>query len=126
MIAAGIDAGGTKIEMHLFDADWQIVDFNRMPTPTDYKKLVAAVVEQVYWVERKVGRAIPVGLAFPGLIDRKTGLALTANLSATGQPLQRDINKVPGRIITFVYDCRALVLSEAVFGSERPTERFSY
>jgi len=73
-----------------------------------------------------VGRAIPVGLAFPGLIDRKTGLALTANLSATGQPLQRDINKVRGRIITFVYDCRALVLSEAVFGSERPTERFSY
>ena len=73
-----------------------------------------------------MGRAIPVGLAFPGLIDRKTGLALTANLSASGQPLQRDINKVSGRTLTFVYDCRALVLSEAVFGSERPTERFSY
>ena len=45
MIAAGIDAGGTKIEVQLFDDDWQVVGSNRVATPKDYNQLVAAVVE---------------------------------------------------------------------------------
>jgi predicted NBD/HSP70 family sugar kinase len=116
MIAAGIDAGGTKIEVQLFDDDWQVIGSNRIPTPKDYNQLVVAVVEQVYWADRQAGKAIPVGLGFPGLIDRNTGLALTANLPATGKLLPRDINKICGRDITFLNDCRALALSKAVFG----------
>ena len=116
MIAAGIDAGGTKIEVQLFDDDWQVVGSNRVATPKDYNQLVVAVVEQVYWADLQAGKAIPVGLGFPGLIDRNTGLALTANLPATGKPLPRNINKICGRDITFLNDCRALDLSEAVFG----------
>ena len=30
MIAAGIDLGGTKIEVQLFDADWQVVGSKRV------------------------------------------------------------------------------------------------
>ena len=41
---------------------------------------------------------------------------MTANLPATGKPLPRNINKICGRDITFLNDCRALDLSEAVFG----------
>ena len=45
MIAAGIDSGSTKIEVHLFDDDWQVVGSNRVATPKDYNQLVVAVVE---------------------------------------------------------------------------------
>jgi predicted NBD/HSP70 family sugar kinase len=45
-----------------------------------------------------------------------TGLALTANLVATGRPFPADIAHAVGRPITYVNDCRALALSEAVFG----------
>jgi N-acetylglucosamine kinase len=33
MITGGIDLGGTKIEARLFDADWQVVQSKRVPTP---------------------------------------------------------------------------------------------
>jgi predicted NBD/HSP70 family sugar kinase len=116
MIAAGIDLGGTKIEVQLFDADWQVVDCKRIPTPQDYAALVAAVAEQIAWADARAGGAIPIGLGFPGLTDRNTGLALTANLPTTGKPFLTDINAACGRVITCVNDCRALALSEAVFG----------
>ena len=45
MIAAGIDSGGTKIEVQLFDDDLQVVGSNRIATPKDYNQLVVAVVE---------------------------------------------------------------------------------
>lgn len=116
MIAAGIDAGGTKIEVQLFNADWLVVESKRIASPTDYDQLVAAIADQISWVDAQVGKIIPVGLGFPGLIDRNTGFALTANLPTTGRPLPRDINVACGRNITFLNDCRALALSEAVFG----------
>ncbi len=116
MIAAGIDAGGTKFETQLFNEDWQVVDSKRISTPTDYNELVATIAEQISWIDSLVGKTIPVGIGFPGLIDRNTGLAMSSNLPATGQPLPKDINAAAGRKITFVNDCRALALSEAVFG----------
>ena len=45
MIAAGIDSGSTKIEVQLFDDDWQVVGSNRIATPKDYNQLLVAVVE---------------------------------------------------------------------------------
>lgn len=116
MIAAGIDAGGTKIEVQLFNTDWQVVKRKRIASPTDYDQLVAEIADQISWVDAQVGKIIPVGLGFPGLIDQNTGFALTANLPTTGRPLPSDINAACGRKITFVNDCRALALSEAVFG----------
>lgn len=116
MIAAGIDLGGTKIEVQVFDADWQIAHSKRVATPSDYGALVAAVADLVAWVDAQVGRTVPVGLGFPGLIDRKTGLAITANLSTAGQPFPQDVVTACKRQITCVNDCRALALSEAVFG----------
>lgn len=116
MIAAGIDLGGTKIEVQLFDADWQVVDSKRIATPSDYDQLVAAVADQVAWVDAQSDQIIPVGLGLPGLTNRNTGFALMANLPANGEPFSQDINRACDRNITCLNDCRALALSEAVFG----------
>lgn len=117
MIAAGIDLGGTKIEVQIFDTDWQVVAKNRVDTPLDYDDLVSAMAEQINWIERNGGGNVPVGVSAAGLINPVTGLALTANLPATGKPFPSDIEARSGRKITYVNDCRALTLSEARFGA---------
>ncbi|MBC7739717.1 MAG: ROK family protein [Candidatus Saccharibacteria bacterium] len=117
MIAAGIDLGGTKIEAQVFDSGWNRVDSHRIPTPTTYPALVQAMAAQIRWAEDRGGPGIPLGIAAAGLINPRTGLALTSNLSATGRPFPTDIAAAAGRAITYVNDCRAQALSEATFGA---------
>ena len=118
IIAAGIDLGGTKIEAQVFDAAWQRVENLRQPTPRDYGDLVAAMAQMVAWAEG-FGQGLPVGIAAAGLIHPVTGIALTANLAATGHPFPTEIAKAAGRPVTYVNDCRAQALSEAQFGAAR-------
>lgn len=117
MTVAGIDLGGTKCEVRLFDEEWNEVARHREPTPKTYEGLVQTVANQVAWAEAESGEKLPVGIGAAGLINPQTGLALTANLPATDKPLPADINAAAGRHITYVNDCRALALSEAVFGA---------
>lgn len=117
MIAAGIDLGGTKMEAQLFASDWSLVDKRRVPTPKTYDDLVGALAELIGWTTSVSGREIPVGIGAAGLINPATGLALTANLCASNQPFPADIARAAGRPVTYINDCRALALSEAVFGA---------
>ena len=119
MIAAGIDLGGTKIEAQIFDADWRLTDRRRIETPQDYNRLVRAMADQIAWIDATTGTTPPVGVAAAGLVNPATGLAYTANLPATGHPFPADISRAAGRHITYVNDCRALTLSEAIFGVAR-------
>ena len=119
MIATGIDLGGTKIEVQLFDADWRVVARDRRPTPTDYDALVQAVADAAHWADDQAGQALPVGVGAPGLLNPATGLVLTANLPATGRPLPADVSAALSRPVTYINDCRAMALSEAVFGLGR-------
>ncbi|UWQ13203.1 ROK family protein [Aliiroseovarius sp. M344] len=116
MIATGIDLGGTKIEVQLFGDDWSVAHRHRVSTPTEYEPLVRAIADQIRWADDLAGGAVPVGVGAAGLLNPATGLALTANLPASGKPFQRDIEAAIGRPITYVNDCRAMALSEAIFG----------
>jgi N-acetylglucosamine kinase len=119
MIAAGIDLGGTKIEAQIFAPDWTCADRRRIDTPRDYPALVAAMADQIGWITARAGREIPVGISAAGLVNPRTGHAFTANLPATGHPFPADIATAAGRAVTYVNDCRALTLSEAIFGAAR-------
>ena len=119
MIAAGIDLGGTKIETQIFDASWTCIDRRRIDTPTQYKPLVLALADQIAWADQQAGKPLPLGIGAAGLLNPVTGHAYTANLPAMGRPLRRDVEAAVGRKITYMNDCRALVLSEAVFGAGR-------
>jgi N-acetylglucosamine kinase len=118
MIAAGIDLGGTKIEAQIFDSGWNRVDSRRISTPPTYEALVASLADLIGWIEGLAPR-LPIGIAAAGLINPATGLALTANLPATGHPFPADIAAAAGRPVVYVNDCRAQALSEAIFGAAR-------
>ena len=117
MTVAGLDIGGTKIEVQVFDDNWREIARNRCNTPTDYRELVAAVAQQIAWAQDQGGTLSHVGVGAAGLVHPKTGRAYTANLAATDHPFPADIAKAADRQITYVNDCRALALSEAVFGA---------
>jgi N-acetylglucosamine kinase len=121
MIAAGIDLGGTKIEAQVFDAAWGLSARKRLATPQTYKDLVQAMAAAIAWCEGQTSHALPVGVSAAGLINPATGLALTANLAASGHPFPADIAAAAGRVLgrdmVWVNDCRALALSESRFGA---------
>ncbi len=117
MKAIGIDLGGTKIEVQTFDQDWQVVDRHRVATPEDYPELVLALASLIDRADKKAQQVLPVGIGAPGLINPATGLALMANVCAMGKPLPRDIQTAIKRPVTYMNDCRALALSEVVFGA---------
>ena len=119
MIAAGIDLGGTKIEAQLFDAAWQQMDRRRIDTPKNYPGLVAAMADQIAWIEAHSDRTVPIGISAAGLINPQSGLALTANLPASGHPFPADIQAASGHLVTYINDCRAFILSEATFGAAK-------
>ena len=117
MIATGIDLGGTKIEAQIFDADWACVDRRRIDTPQSYGAIVTALADQITWADQRAGKALAVGIGAAGLVNPATGLAYASNLPTTDLPLPGDVEAALGRKITYINDCRALTLSEAVFGA---------
>lgn len=117
MKAAGIDLGGTKIEAQVFDDAWQMAARERWPTPKSYPELVQAMAGAVAWCEGQSRAGLPIGVSAAGRINPATGLALTANLAASGRPFPADIALAAGRPISWINDCRALALSEARFGA---------
>ena len=118
MIAAGIDLGGTKIEAQMFDRGWKLVATERVSTPKTYEGLIAAVKKLVV----SCGD-VPVGISAAGLIHPETGVALTANLPATGRTLIQDVMQAAKRPLVWINDARALLLSEAVFGVGEGVDR---
>jgi N-acetylglucosamine kinase len=117
IIAGGIDIGGTKIEAQVFGPDWQLVARSRWPTPRAYDQIVQAMADAVHWCEAQGQKGLPVGIAAAGLVHPVSGLALTANLPATGKPFPADIAAAAGRPVAWINDCRALALSEATLGA---------
>ena len=116
MNAIGIDLGGTKMEAQVFDDAWSVAARRRRDTPKDYAELVTELADLIRWADAQTSGTLPVGIGAAGLVNPKTGLALTANLVATGQPFPADIARTVERPVTYVNDCRALALSEAIFG----------
>lgn len=119
MIAVGIDLGGTKIEAQVFAPDWSITDRHRVPTPAEYDALVEAISDQIAWAHAIAGSKVPVGISAAGLVNPATELAFTANLCATGKPLPADIERAAACPVTYLNDCRAMTLSETLFGAAR-------
>jgi N-acetylglucosamine kinase len=120
MISGGIDIGGTKIEARLFADDLTTIDRRRISTPKyDLAGFMAALVEQVEWLESIscLKRTLPVGIAFPGLIDRHTRRAFTSNLPAGGHAIEDMLAAKLGRSLPMINDCQAFALSEANGGA---------
>jgi len=109
----GIDVGGTKTEIAIFDRHWQRLDHWREPTPAeDGAALLTLLAAMVAEADRRSGARGTLGLGFPGVIDGR-GCLVTANL-----PGLRDLPLAPAlsgrfdRAFVIDNDSRCFIVSE--------------
>lgn len=114
----GIDIGGTKIELSVFDDQLHLVDSWRVSTPKqDYQKFLSVITTMIQQADQKTGVTGSVGIGLPGFID-SDGKTTSANIPCiNGQPLLVDIQCLLDRPVGFENDVNAFALSEVNGGA---------
>lgn len=117
-ITYGLDIGGTKIEIGLFDQQMNIVDNWRVPTPTnDYGEFIKTIADLVNEADHRSGQQGRIGIGMPGIIDKESRVK-SANVGcATGKLIKKDLEKVLNRKVKVANDCRLFALSESNGGA---------
>ncbi|MCH8537738.1 MAG: ROK family protein [Alkalimonas sp.] len=120
----GIDIGGTKIELAMFDQQFQLVQQWRVPTPTtDYEAFLQLLCQQVISADQISGQQAALGIALPGIMTAD-GQVVSSNVPClNGQSVSTDLQQRLKRPVAIGNDCRCFVLSEAVFGAGRTCQR---
>ena len=114
----GVDIGGSKIELVVFDAALNPIARERVATPTDdYEQFLDTVNDLVTHADAAHGGSAAVGVGVPGLVDQN-GYSFCANIPcAIGKPVARDLSTRIGRPVIAENDCRLFALSEATGGA---------
>lgn len=109
----GIDLGGTKTLIAVFDGSGNILNKVKIPTDPDYEVFIREVEKNVATLSTNTNIACCV--TAPGLINRKTGVVeALGNLGWTNKPIRNDISKAIGDIPTIIEnDARVAGVAEA-------------
>jgi predicted NBD/HSP70 family sugar kinase len=108
-----IDIGGTKTLVAQLDDQGVITSSHRFPTPKVYPQFLKELAITV--ANLSTDKYIAAGVAAPGRIDRKNGIAEDfGNLPWHDVPLQKDLQKMLGCPIALDNDANLAGLSEAM------------
>ena len=115
----GVDLGGTKIELAVFDDDGKERLRKRTATPhSGYDDALQALGEFVTEAEKAAGGQCSVGIGMPGAISPRSGRVFNAyNTPFNGRRLKHDLEEKLQREIRFANDANCFALSEAVDGA---------
>jgi glucokinase len=108
----GVDIGGTKTLVAVFETDGTLKTSQKFPTPTDYQAFLTQLDETVTALQ--AGSFAAAAVAMPGAIseDGSIGLAF-GNLPWTHVTLQADCQKLFGCPVLIENDAKLAGLSEA-------------
>lgn len=114
----GLDIGGTKVELAIFDNELNREKSWRVATPKQvYSEFLATISEMIQEADKIVGALGSVGIGLPGFIDQQ-GCAVTANIPCiNGQPLSIDLSHRISRKVSFENDVNTFILSEVNGGA---------
>ena len=117
----GVDLGGTKIELAVFDDEAKERLRRRRPTPhTGYDAALDELARLIVDAEREIGARVSVGIGMPGAISPRSGRVFNAyNTPFNGRRLKHDLEEKLGREVRFENDANCFALSEAVDGAAR-------
>lgn len=115
----GVDLGGTKIELAVFDDAWRELARRRVATPhAGYDVGLARLAQAILEVEREAGADCSVGVGMPGAVSPRSGRVFNAyNTPYNGRALKRDLEGRLDREVRFANDGNCFALSEAVDGA---------
>ena len=111
----GLDIGGTKIELAVFNSQLEKQYSERVETPkTSYEDWLNAIVNLVKKADEKFGCKGSVGLGIPGFVNQSTGIAEITNIRvADNKPILRDLSALLDREVRAENDANCFALSEA-------------
>src|SRR5690349_19588068 len=115
----GVDLGGTKIEIAVFDAGGRELLRRRAPTPrAGYDAALEEFARLILEAERAAGAPCRVGVGMPGTIHPRSGRVINAyNTPFNGRRLKHDLEERLGREVRFANDANCFALSEALDGA---------
>lgn len=111
----GLDIGGTKIELAVFNDKLEKLHSERVPTPqTSYEDWLSTIERLVNNADEKFATKGTVGLGIPGFVNRETGLAKISNIRvADGHNIIQDLSARLDREVRAENDANCFALSEA-------------
>ena len=117
-MAVGIDIGGTKMELAIYDQSMEPGESWRIPTPgRSYAAFLKAIAEMVQRADAICGMRQAVGLAVPGVVDG-AGQSISIHVPCiNGKRVVADIERSIERPVAHDNDIRAFTLSEACGGA---------
>jgi fructokinase len=115
----GVDLGGTKIEIAVFDEQGREILRRRAPTPrAGYDAALEEFSNLIVQAEREAGEPCRVGIGMPGTIHPRSGRVINAyNTPFNGRRLKLDLERRLNREIRFANDANCFALSEALDGA---------
>ncbi|PKH03177.1 hypothetical protein CXF72_07580 [Psychromonas sp. MB-3u-54] len=115
----GLDIGGTKIEIVVFDRDFKVIDTARVATPSDnYPHFIQTICQLVSQRDRQYSCIGSVGIGLPGVQETDTSKQISSNIPClTGQYVARDLEKELKRKVNIDNDSRCFALCEALTGA---------
>lgn len=115
----GVDVGGTGVKAVRTDFYGTVLASWSAPTPSKGPEVVGQVLDVVAEAVAELGEG-PVGVAVPGVVDERQGLAVrSTNLGWQDVPFATLLEERLGRPVAFAHDVRAGGLAESRFGSGR-------
>ncbi|WP_110693151.1 ROK family protein [Salinicola halophyticus] len=120
----GIDVGGTKTEIAIYDRDWQCLDRWREPTPAqDGEAFLTMLTRLVQQADDRCGGQGTLGLGFPGVLDEQ-GYLVAANLPGLrAWALETTLAARLDRAFVIENDSRCFVVSETGPGGAAEGQR---
>ncbi len=116
----GIDIGGTKLAWGLFDANLQLSEHGRMPTPPDLEGLLAEIKDLA--TAQGEAEVVAIGLGIPGTHTKDRGsMLISPNIPyLNGVNILGELKVLlPGIAITYDNDARCALVGEVVAGAAK-------
>ncbi|MFM2485024.1 ROK family protein [Celerinatantimonas yamalensis] len=119
MFNIGLDIGGTKTEIQVFDSSGLGIYKRREATcKTSYDEFTQHIVAMIHSAESTLDHPCNLGICLPGSIDPSTGLIKNSNILVINQhPFQHDLEEIFQRPVSISNDANCFTLSEAVDGA---------
>src|SRR5687768_5803258 len=102
----GVDLGGTKIEIAVFDEKGRELVRRRAPTPrAGYDAALEEFASLIIESEKQAGAPCSIGIGMPGTIHPRSGRVVNAyNTPFNGRRLKQDMEQRLNREIRFAND----------------------
>jgi fructokinase len=116
----GIDLGGTKIEVAVFDESFTPLWLQRVSTPASYRAMLSCLQQQIgeACTQTRLAADHPVGMGIPGSPNPTSGNIRNANtLVLNGKNLAGDLQEISGHPVRLANDANCFALSEAMDGA---------